>query len=172
MTRPANDGSAMTAPQTTADPESRSRRLVADAGAPESARPEEQPGAAAAKAGLREVMGCFATGAAIITAVLDGKPYGLAVNSFTSVSLDPPMVLFCVDRSAASCDAFTAARGFAVHILGHEQQESRRCSRLARRRSSSGSSAGGAPAGRRCCPSAPHGWTARPSSASRSATTS
>jgi flavin reductase (DIM6/NTAB) family NADH-FMN oxidoreductase RutF len=73
---------------------------------------------------LRRALGMFLTGVTIVTTVdATGASRGITANSFTSVSLDPPMVLFCVDRSAASCDAFTRSRGFAVHILGHEQQE-------------------------------------------------
>jgi flavin reductase (DIM6/NTAB) family NADH-FMN oxidoreductase RutF len=66
----------------------------------------------------------FLTGVTVVTTVDDtGKPRGITANSFTSVSLDPPLVLFCVDHSAASCDAFRRCRGFGVHILGHDQQE-------------------------------------------------
>jgi flavin reductase (DIM6/NTAB) family NADH-FMN oxidoreductase RutF len=73
---------------------------------------------------LRQALGMFLTGVTIVTTVDEnGASRGITANSFTSVSLDPPMILFCVDRAAASCDAFTASRGFAVHILGHEQQE-------------------------------------------------
>jgi flavin reductase (DIM6/NTAB) family NADH-FMN oxidoreductase RutF len=73
---------------------------------------------------LRRALGMFLTGVTIVTTIDEnGASRGITANSFTSVSLDPPMVLFCVDRSAASCDAFTGSRGFAVHILGHEQQE-------------------------------------------------
>jgi flavin reductase (DIM6/NTAB) family NADH-FMN oxidoreductase RutF len=73
---------------------------------------------------LRHALGMFLTGVTVVTTVDDaGRPRGITANSFTSVSLDPPLVLFCVDQSAASCDAFRSCRGFGVHILGHEQQE-------------------------------------------------
>ena len=52
---------------------------------------------------LRDALGCFATGVTIVTAIReDGVPVGLTVNSFTSVSLDPPLLLVCVAKAAAS----------------------------------------------------------------------
>src|SRR3546814_691705 len=71
---------------------------------------------------FRAVLGCYATGVAIVTTLgRDGYPAGLTVNSFTSVSLDPPLVLFCLDREAGSGPAFAAADCFAVNILGTHQ---------------------------------------------------
>jgi len=68
--------------------------------------------------GLRDVMGCFPTGVTVVTAVdARGEPFGLTVSSFTSVSLDPPLILVCIDRRAASHDALMAASHFAVNIL-------------------------------------------------------
>lgn len=73
---------------------------------------------------FRNTVGCFATGITVITTVDDeGNPVGLTANSFTSLSLDPPMVLFCIDRKVASFDAFHANRHFAVNILAAGQQE-------------------------------------------------
>lgn len=75
-------------------------------------------------AALRKTLGAFLTGVTVVTAVDEaGRPRGMTANSFTSVSLDPPLVLVCVDRSAASCAAFCAAPGYAVHILGEHQRE-------------------------------------------------
>lgn len=72
----------------------------------------------------RQVLGSFMTGVTIITTIdADGRPRGLTANSFTSVSLDPPLVLFCVDYRAASYETFQQASGFAIHVLGSEQQE-------------------------------------------------
>lgn len=72
---------------------------------------------------FRAVLGRFATGVTIVTArAAGGEPVGLTVNSFTSVSLDPPLVLFCLDRTAGSLPAFEAAQGFAVNILGADQE--------------------------------------------------
>src|SRR3546814_9307007 len=71
---------------------------------------------------FRAVLGCYAIGVAIVTTLgRDGYPAGLTVNSFTSVSLDPPLVLFCLDREAGSGPAFAAADCFAVNILGTHQ---------------------------------------------------
>src|SRR3954471_16869964 len=73
---------------------------------------------------LRRALGTFLTGVTVVTTHdASGAPRGITANSFTSVSLDPPLVLFCVDLSAASCEAFAGSGGFAVHILGHDQQE-------------------------------------------------
>ena len=72
---------------------------------------------------FRDTVGCFATGITIITTVDEaGVPIGLTANSFTSLSLDPPMVLFCLDRRVASFDAFQSDGHFAVNILSTEQQ--------------------------------------------------
>ena len=73
---------------------------------------------------FRNTVGCFATGITVITTLdEDGYPVGLTANSFTSLSLDPPMVLFCIDRNVTSFDAFHTNRHFAVNILSAEQQE-------------------------------------------------
>ncbi|MBD20358.1 MAG: flavin reductase [Rhodospirillaceae bacterium] len=71
---------------------------------------------------FRNTVGCFATGITVITTVdVDGLPIGLTANSFTSVSLDPPMVLFCLDRKVASFESFAVGKGFAVNILSSNQ---------------------------------------------------
>lgn len=72
---------------------------------------------------LRDVLGCFATGITVVTTRdASGRPLGLTANSFTSVSLDPPLVLFCLGRGGGSLDAFSNARHFAVNVLGAAQQ--------------------------------------------------
>lgn len=72
---------------------------------------------------FRDTLGCFATGVCIVSAMgRDGRPVGLTVNSFTSVSLDPPLVLFCVDNRSESLGAFVDSGGFSVAVLGAEQQ--------------------------------------------------
>ncbi len=72
---------------------------------------------------FRAVLGRYATGITVVTAIApDGTPVGLTVNSFTSVSLDPPLILFCLDRDAGSLPVFDAADGFAVNILGAGQE--------------------------------------------------
>jgi flavin reductase (DIM6/NTAB) family NADH-FMN oxidoreductase RutF len=72
---------------------------------------------------FRQVMGQFATGVTIVTAVDGDEPVGVAANSFTSVSLDPPLVLFCVARSSSTWPRIERARKFAVNILGEHQEE-------------------------------------------------
>jgi flavin reductase (DIM6/NTAB) family NADH-FMN oxidoreductase RutF len=72
---------------------------------------------------FRDVMGTFATGVTIITTVVDGVAHGITANSFTSVSLDPPLMLFCLGKSSTNFDAFMAADGFAVNILAADQDK-------------------------------------------------
>ena len=72
---------------------------------------------------LRDALGCFATGVTVVTCLGgDGKPAGLTVNSFTSVSLDPPLLLVCLHKMAASATALTQASHFAVNVLQTGQQ--------------------------------------------------
>ena|SRR5437899_5526198 len=72
---------------------------------------------------FRRVCSKYATGITIVT-VLDsrGAPHGLTVNSFTSVSLSPPLVLFCIDRQTPSRNYFHPHTRFAVNVL-HEGQK-------------------------------------------------
>ncbi len=72
---------------------------------------------------LRDALGCFATGVTVVTCLdPEGRPIGLTANSFTSVSLDPPLLLVCVAKTAASGAALTAAKHFAVNVLQTGQQ--------------------------------------------------
>lgn len=72
---------------------------------------------------LRDAMGCFATGVCVVTAInQEGQPIGLTVNSFTSVSLDPPLVLFCVANGSRNLKQLEMAKHFAVNILHIGQQ--------------------------------------------------
>ncbi|MES0100512.1 flavin reductase family protein [Mesorhizobium sp. M0019] len=71
---------------------------------------------------LRRAFGTFVTGVTVITTRdSDGNPRGMTANSFTSVSLDPPLLLVCVGKAAASFPAFNETRSFAVNFL-HEGQ--------------------------------------------------
>ena len=73
---------------------------------------------------LRRAFGNFATGVTIVTTVdADGAPSGFTANSFTSVSIDPPLLLVSIAKSAYGCDIFTASRGFAVNILAQDQRD-------------------------------------------------
>jgi len=72
---------------------------------------------------LRDALGCFATGVTVVTCLgPDGIPAGLTVNSFTSVSLDPPLLLVCLSKNAASAAPLIAAPNFAVNVLQTGQQ--------------------------------------------------
>jgi 3-hydroxy-9,10-secoandrosta-1,3,5(10)-triene-9,17-dione monooxygenase reductase component len=75
----------------------------------------------AKKHDLREIMGHYATGASVVTATWKGRPYGLAVNSLTSVSLEPPLVLFCPDKRSETWPPIRDAGHFVVNILAHDQ---------------------------------------------------
>ncbi|RKT55590.1 flavin reductase family protein [Saccharothrix australiensis] len=72
---------------------------------------------------MRRSMGRFATGVAVVTTQTpDGTPHGMTVNSLTSVSLDPPLLLVCLTTGARSTDAVTGAGRFAVSILSARQE--------------------------------------------------
>ncbi len=72
---------------------------------------------------LRRALGTFLTGVTVVTCIDHlGRPRGFTANSFTSVSLDPPLVLVCVAKSAASIDAFVGAEGFGINILAEHQK--------------------------------------------------
>src|SRR6476619_3497919 len=71
---------------------------------------------------FRDVFGHFATGVTIITAMDAGEPVGMAANSFTSLSLDPPLVLFCVAHRSSTWPRTVEGRKFAVNILGGQHE--------------------------------------------------
>ncbi len=68
-------------------------------------------------------MSHFASGVTIVTTENDGQRYGLTVASFASLSLHPPLVLVCIEKSVKSHDAIAAAGKFGVSILGQSQAE-------------------------------------------------
>lgn len=71
---------------------------------------------------FRNALGNFATGVTIVTAVgEDGRRVGLTANSFSSVSLDPPLVLWSLSRKAPSLPVFTDASHFAINVLAEDQ---------------------------------------------------
>ncbi|MBI1386087.1 MAG: cag pathogenicity island protein Cag11 [Rhizobiales bacterium] len=89
-----------------------------------STEPAEAPHGALDQRALRDVLGQFMTGVTVITALeADGTPRGFTANSFTSVSLDPPLVLVCVAGNAASRHVFCSARNFAINILADDQKD-------------------------------------------------
>jgi flavin reductase (DIM6/NTAB) family NADH-FMN oxidoreductase RutF len=70
---------------------------------------------------FRSALGCFPTGVCLVTTLgPDGKPEGMTINSFSSVSLDPPMVLWSLARSASSAAVFRDAEFFAINVLAKE----------------------------------------------------
>ena len=66
---------------------------------------------------FRQVLGHFPTGVTVITAIADGRPAGLAVGSFASLSLDPPLVSFNVSIDSSIHASIVEAERFAIHIL-------------------------------------------------------
>ena len=73
---------------------------------------------------FRDALGHFATGVAVITAAgQGGTPLGLTINSFASVSLDPPLILWSLDRGSDRFAALMAAKHFAVNMLGAESRD-------------------------------------------------
>jgi flavin reductase (DIM6/NTAB) family NADH-FMN oxidoreductase RutF len=74
------------------------------------------------KASLRRVLGAFATGVTVVTAG-GNLPHGMTANSFTAVSLDPPLILVCVGRDAMMHDVLDQQTTFAVSILAADQAE-------------------------------------------------
>lgn len=81
-------------------------------------------GACDDKLALRRALGAFATGVTIVTAPAgsSGAPVGFTANSFTSVSLDPPLLLVCLAHTARGYRVFREAQGFAVNVLAAEQE--------------------------------------------------
>lgn len=72
---------------------------------------------------FRQVLGRFATGVAVVTTQSDGEPIGMTCQSFTSVSLDPPLVLFCPARTARTWPLIESARTFAINLLSAGDRE-------------------------------------------------
>ena len=73
---------------------------------------------------IRKVMGHFATGVAVVTTKdKAGLPFGLTVNAFTSLSLNPPLVVVCIDKAAQCYSCFEESKVFAVNVLSEDQEE-------------------------------------------------
>jgi flavin reductase (DIM6/NTAB) family NADH-FMN oxidoreductase RutF len=71
---------------------------------------------------FRKAMGCFATGVTVITVDQEGEVYGMTANAFTAVSLDPVLVLVCVDHRARTHAHLHARKRFGVNVLRRDQQ--------------------------------------------------
>ena len=72
---------------------------------------------------FRDALGRYATGVTIVTTQGPDGPVGMTANSFTSVSLDPPLVLWCPARGSSRFPVFATARHYAIHILAADQAE-------------------------------------------------
>jgi flavin reductase (DIM6/NTAB) family NADH-FMN oxidoreductase RutF len=71
---------------------------------------------------FRQVAGSFASGVTVITTGRDGNYHGMTASSFSSLSLDPPLILVCFDLTAATLAAVDATGAFVVNILGSQQE--------------------------------------------------
>ena len=73
---------------------------------------------------IRDIIGHFATGVTVVT-TRDGagSPFGLTVNAFTSLSLNPPLVVVCIDKAAQCYSCFEESKVFAVNVLSEDQEE-------------------------------------------------
>lgn len=71
---------------------------------------------------FRKALGCFATGVTIITLDLDGEVHGMTANAFASVSLDPLLVLVCVDHSTRTHAHMHTKKRFGINVLGEDQR--------------------------------------------------
>jgi len=80
------------------------------------------PGPDSARA-LRDALGRFATGVTVVTALGPEGPVGITANSFASVSLDPPLVLWSPARASSRFPVFAEAEHFAIHVLGADQRD-------------------------------------------------
>jgi flavin reductase (DIM6/NTAB) family NADH-FMN oxidoreductase RutF len=87
----------------------------------------ENPAMEITAADFKAVMGRFATGVTVVTTALGSQCAGVTVNAFCSVSLDPPLVLVCIERTAHIHDILLEAGVFAVNLLGEGQDEVARC---------------------------------------------
>ena len=72
---------------------------------------------------FRETVGHFVTGVTVIATDTEGSLRAMTANSFTSLSLDPPLILFCVGKTANLGEMVRSAAGFSVNILAHDQRD-------------------------------------------------
>jgi flavin reductase (DIM6/NTAB) family NADH-FMN oxidoreductase RutF len=74
-------------------------------------------------AGFRQTLGRFATGVTVVTALSEGRPHGMTANSFTAVSLSPPLVLVAVDNRARMREILGRSRRYGISILHADQRD-------------------------------------------------
>jgi len=73
---------------------------------------------------FRQALGAFMTGVTVVTTINErGEPIGFTANSFTSVSLDPPLVLVCLAKKSGNCDSFANSKSYAINILAENQEQ-------------------------------------------------
>lgn len=90
---------------------------------PDDLCPASRPPATAQDpADYRKALSCFATGVTVVTTRWQDADWGMTCNSFSSVSLDPRLVLWSIRKAASSLDAFTRSGGFTVNVLSQPQQ--------------------------------------------------
>jgi flavin reductase len=80
---------------------------------------------------LRRTFGCFATGVTVVTCRVGARTHGITINSFTSVSLDPPLILVCIDKKTIAYQLLPEAGTFVVNVLAESQRQI--CEYFARR---------------------------------------
>jgi 3-hydroxy-9,10-secoandrosta-1,3,5(10)-triene-9,17-dione monooxygenase reductase component len=83
----------------------------------------DDPGAMAAARRFRDVLGRFASGVTVVTSTSDGHPVGMTCQSFSSVSLSPPLVLFCPAKTSRAWPLIQRSGKFCVNLLAHDQAE-------------------------------------------------
>ncbi|PJE35363.1 flavin oxidoreductase [Pseudooceanicola lipolyticus] len=74
------------------------------------------------QAAYREALGSFGTGVTVVTTMTPDGPTAMTANSFASVSLDPPLVLWCPARASRRHDLFTGAEQFIIHVMAQDQE--------------------------------------------------
>jgi 3-hydroxy-9,10-secoandrosta-1,3,5(10)-triene-9,17-dione monooxygenase reductase component len=89
---------------------------------PYAADRDRPPGRPENTGDYKKALACFGTGVTVITAQHEWQDVGMTCNSFSSVSLNPPLVLWSIRKAASSLIAFTESHGFMVNVLAHDQQ--------------------------------------------------
>ncbi|MFD9846755.1 flavin reductase family protein [Streptomyces parvus] len=89
----------------------------------EHSLPHQEPKGPVDRSRLRNVLSRYATGVTVITAMTELGPVGMTANSFSSVSLDPPLVLFSVSRASQLSSHLTESGSFAVNVLSTAQKD-------------------------------------------------
>ncbi|MER2135022.1 MAG: flavin reductase [Arthrobacter sp.] len=85
--------------------------------------PKTTTAAAIEASRFREVLGHYPTGVALITGMVNGEPIGMVVGTFTSVSIDPPLIAFLPMKTSRSFEALRTVNSFTVNILAHDQED-------------------------------------------------